>query len=68
MIDKELLRLLGGNKKYIFYTVGFMVLGLFANLTITASICQTIYFLSNKAELSAYILPLVFAITGITVR
>lgn len=68
MIDKELLQLLGGNKKYIFYTVGFMVLGLFANLTITASICQTIYFLSNKAELSAYILPLVFAITGITVR
>ncbi len=68
MIDKKLLRLLGGNKKYILYTVAFMVLGLFANLTITASICQTIYFLSKKAELSAYILPLVFAITGITVR
>ena len=29
MIDKNLLRLLGDNKKYIFYTVGLMVLGLF---------------------------------------
>ena len=36
MIDKELLKLLGGNKKYIFYTVGFMVLGLFANLTVVS--------------------------------
>lgn len=31
MIDKNLLRLIGENKKYIFYTVGLMVLGLFAN-------------------------------------
>ena len=38
MIDKNLLRLLGDNKKYIFYTVGLMVLGLFANVGITAAI------------------------------
>ncbi len=68
MIDKELLKLLGGNKKYIFYAVGFMVLGLFANLTITASICQTIYLLSQKAELSAYIIPAICGIVGIIVR
>ena len=68
MIDKQLLKILGGNKKYIFYTVGFMVLGLFANLTITASICQTIYLLTLKAELSAYIVPLVCAVIGIAVR
>ena len=42
MIDKNLLRLLGDNKKYIFYTVGLMVLGLFANVGITASICWVI--------------------------
>ena len=42
MIDKNLLRLLGDNKKYIFYTVGLMVLGLFANGGITASICWAI--------------------------
>ena len=28
MIDKDLLRLLGGNKKYIAFCVGLMVLGL----------------------------------------
>lgn len=43
MIDKSLLRLLGNNKIYIFYTVGFMVLGLFANLSITAGICWSVY-------------------------
>ena len=68
MIDKDLLKLLGGNKKYIFYTVGFMVLGLFANLTVTASICQTIYLLSQEAELSAYITPAICGIVGIIVR
>lgn len=68
MIDKELLKLLGNNKKYIFFTVGFMVLELFANLTVTASICQTIYLLTQQAELSAYIVPLIFAIVGIAVR
>ena len=39
MIDKDLLRLLGGNKKYIAFCVGLMVLGLFANVGITASLC-----------------------------
>lgn len=42
MIDKNLLRLLGGNKKYIFYTVALMMLGLFANIGITASLCWAI--------------------------
>ena len=68
MIDKELLKLLGGNKKYIFYTVGFMVLGLFANLTVTASICQTIYLLSQEVKLSEYITPAICGIVGIIVR
>lgn len=40
MIDKKLLRLLGDNQKYIFYTVALMVVGLFANITITACICR----------------------------
>ncbi len=42
MIDQNLLRLLGDNKKYIFYTVGLMVLGLFANVGVTAAICWAI--------------------------
>lgn len=42
MIDKSLLRLLGDNRKYIVYTVGAMVLGLAANVAVTASICWAI--------------------------
>ena len=42
MLDKELFKLIGGNKKYIFYTVALMVLGLLANIGITASICWAI--------------------------
>ena len=42
MIDKKLLALLGANKKYIYYTVALMILGLFANLSITVAICRTI--------------------------
>ena len=68
MIDKSLLRLLGSNKIYIFYTVGFMVLGLFANLSITAGICWSVSLLKEQAELRNYLLP-VFCITvGIVVR
>lgn len=68
MIDKELLRLLGGSRKYIFYTVGAMVIGLIANLSITASICSAIKLLSQSAEPSAYIIPAVCGVVGVAVR
>ena len=68
MIDKELLRLLGGNRKYIFYTVACMVLGLCANLTITASICWSLWLLTQGAGAGEYLLPLVCAASGIAVR
>ena len=68
MIDKNLLRLLGGNKKYIFYAVGLMVLGLFANVGITASICWAIHLTTVRAEPTAYITPAVLAAVGIAVR
>lgn len=68
MIDKNLLRLLGNNKKYIFYAVGLMLLGLFANVSITASICWTIHLATVPAEPTAYITPAVLAVIGIVVR
>ena len=68
MIDKQLLRLLGGNRKYIFFTVGAMTIGLLANLSITASICQAIYLLTTGAELSSYSVPAVCGLIGIAVR
>ena len=32
MFDKELLKLIGGNKKYVVYTVLLMILGMLANI------------------------------------
>ena len=68
MLDKELFKLLGGNKKYIFYTVALMVLGLFANVCITASICWAISLVVGKAEPIAYVYPTLCALVGIVVR
>ena len=72
MIDKNLLRLLGDNKKYIFYTVGLMVLGLFANVGITASICWVITLAIHYDEYSGgatiFLWPAVCAVICIIVR
>lgn len=72
MIDKNLLRLLGDNKKYIFYTVGLMVLGLFANVGITASICWAINLAIHYDEYSGgaviFLWPAVCAVIGIVLR
>ena len=72
MIDKNLLRLLGENKKYIFYTVALMVLGLFANVGITASICWAINLAIHYGEHSGgaviFLWPAVCAAVGIAVR
>ena len=72
MIDKNLLRLLGGNKKYIFYCVGWMVLGLFANVGTTASICWAINLAIHYDEHSGgaviFLWPAVCAVLCIAVR
>ena len=72
MIDKNLLRLLGDNKKYIFYTEGLMVLGLFANVGITASICWAINLAIHYDEYSGgatiFLWPAVCAVICIIVR
>lgn len=72
MIDKNLLRLLGNNKKNIFYCVGVMVLGLFANVSITASICWAINLAIQYNEYSGgaiiFLTPAVCAVLGIAVR
>lgn len=68
MLDKELLRLLGSNRKYIFYTVAVMMVGLLANLSITAGICVAIYLLMQQAEPGAYLMPALLAAAGIIVR
>ena len=62
MFDKELLKLIGGNKKYVVYTVLFMVLGMLANIGITASVCLAVYFLIEGYEPLAYIYPAITAV------
>ncbi len=68
MIDKKLLNLLGPNKKYIFIAVGLMLLGLMANIGITACICWCIWLLLSHADSSAYLMPAVVAICAMAVR
>lgn len=72
MIDKNLLTLLGDHKKYIFYTVALMVLGLFANVGITASICWAIHLAIHYDEFSGgavvFLWPAVCGCTGIVIR
>ena len=72
MIDKKLLALLGENKKYIFYAVGLMIVGLFANLAITASICYAIQYAaeytSSGSNAQGFILPAVIVIIAMTIR
>ena len=68
MINKDLFRFLGGNKKYVFLTVAVMAVGLLANISITACICFAISLAINDAEAKAYIIPAVFAAILIAVR
>ena len=68
MIDKELFKLIGKNKKYIFISVALQVLGLVANVGITASICWSIYLAITKAEPIMYLYPAICAVVGIAVR
>lgn len=72
MIDKNLLRLLGENKKYIFIAVALMVVGLFANVGITACICWAINLAIHYDEYSGgaviFLWPAIGAAFGIAVR
>lgn len=68
MIDKELFKLIGGNKKYIFIAVLLQAIGLIANVTITGSVCYAVYLLTQNAEWIQFIYPLIGAVVGIIVR
>ena len=68
MIDKALFALKARIKKYIFIAVALQVLGLIANVGITASICWAIYLAITKAEPVMYVYPAICAVVGIIVR
>lgn len=68
MIDKELFRLIGGNKKYIFIAVALQTIGLLANVSITACLCWTIWLAIQKAEWLAFVYPAVCVSVAVVVR
>lgn len=70
MFDKELLKLIGGNRKYIVYTVLLMVLGMLANIGITASICWAVGLLTDGAAAQPirFLYPAITAAAAICVR
>ena len=62
MIDKELFKLIGGNKKYIFIAVLLQAIGLIANVTITGSVCYAVYLLTQNAEWIQFIYQIIGAV------
>ena len=68
MFDKELIKLMGENKKYVAYVVLLMILGMLANIGITASICWAVYLLIEKQPTLMYIYPAITAVFAIIVR
>ncbi len=72
MVDKRLLQLLGDNKKYLFYVVILMVIGLLANITITYNICNiidiTYHYESYSAGLIVFAQPIIIVIIAIIIR
>ena len=68
MIDKELFKLIGENKKYIFTAVLTQVIGLVANVAVTGSVCYAVYILTVSAAYSEFVYPLIGAVLGIAIR
>ena len=68
MIDKNLFKLLGKNKKYLIIIVILMIIGLFANLGFSAMVALSIYFASINSEFEKYIMPIGVAIGCIIIR
>ncbi|MDR1939205.1 MAG: ABC transporter ATP-binding protein/permease [Clostridiales bacterium] len=69
MIDKELLALLGGNKKYIFICAALSLSGLLAGVAVTTGICLALDGIIKGERLSAsYLLAGGLILAGIAVR
>ena len=54
MIDKELFKLLGKNKKYLIIIVFLMIIGLFFNISFSAMLALSIYYLSENSDVKKY--------------
>lgn len=68
MIDKDLFKLLGKNKKYVFISLFLQIICMLLNIFVTALICYSIFLAYNKNDLNSYIIPLFLAIISILIR
>ena len=68
MIDKDLMRLLDRDKKYVFMSVAAMLAGFVSNVITTALICRIINLALNKAESSDYILSFICIAAALIMR
>lgn len=68
MIDKQLFKLIGSNKKYIFITVALMLVGTIANIGFTASVCWAISIAMRNGGIIVLLHPLVTALLSIIIR
>lgn len=68
MIDKTLMKLLSKNKKYIVYSVFFMLLGFMANVSATALICKILSLAMKNTHVKEYLLPFIFLALVLVLR
>ena len=68
MLDKGLLKLLGGNMKYVIRTMIVMLFGMFSNIGVSACIVWTVYITVEKGGVSSYLYPAAVAALCLAVR
>ena len=68
MPDKQLLRLLGEDKRYIYRAVAWMLTGSLCSIGFTACLCYGLHLLLIDAKASLYLLPFVLGAVCAAVR
>ena len=68
MPDKQLLRLLGEDKRYIYRAVVWMLTGSLGSIGFTACLCYGLHLLLIDAKASLYLLPFVLGAVCAAVR
>ena len=68
MPDKQLLRLLGEDKRYIYRAVAWMLTGSLGSIGFTACLCYGLHLLLTDAKASLYLLPFILGAVCAAVR
>ena len=68
MIDKDLFKLLGDNRKLVFFVVFSMSFSFLANIAISASICWIIYYVISDDISSTFVYPVLALVLSVIIR